>query len=379
MKKGAFDYLVKPIKIENLIQSVDRALSYIEISKISMKFDREYKIWINEMNVEFVTSDPATIEMLNLSQKASQFHSPILIIGETGPGKELVARYIHERSKRGGPFVKLNCASIPKDILEGELFGYKKGAFTGAVQDYEGKIALSDGGTLFLDEIGELPLEIQAKLLHVIEIPEYYPIGSNTKKTVKLHLVAATNRNLRRMVDDGQFRHDLYYRIAVIPIVIPPLRERRGDILPLVDYFIEERKADVILSPEAKLKLIEYSWPGNVRELINVMERSVLMSKNGNFLKDVIIDAESFLSEDYELGHFSSDVPDTWEEFKQYKSGIVKGKKEELERLFIEKLLIKNNGNISVSARNAGIDRRQFQDMIRTLGIDVTLFKSVKS
>jgi DNA-binding NtrC family response regulator len=378
MKKGAFDYLVKPIKIESLIQSIDRALSYIEITKSSPRMDREYKVLINEMNIEFVTSDPATIEMLNLSQKASQFHSPILINGETGTGKELVARYIHERSERKGLFVKLNCASIPKDILEGELFGYKKGAFTGAVQDYDGKIALSDGGTLFLDEIGELPLEIQAKLLHVLEIPEYYPIGSNTKKTVKLHLVTATNRNLRRMVGDGQFRHDLYYRIAVIPIGIPPLRERRGDILPLVDYIIKERKKEVILSPDAKLKLIEYSWPGNVRELINVIERSILMSKNGNFIKDVIIHAEDFHSDDHTLSHFTDEVPDTWEDFKKYKSGIVKEKKDELERLFIEKLLIKNNGNVSLSARSAGIDRRQFQDMIRTLGIDTSLFKSGK-
>ena len=375
MKKGAFDYLVKPIKIENLIQSITRALSYIEISRSATPLEREFKVQINEINMEFITHDPGTIEMINLAQKASQFSSPILIVGETGTGKELFARYIHERSGRKGPFVKLNCASIPKDILEGELFGYKKGAFTGASQDYKGKIALSDNGTLFLDEIGELPLEIQAKLLHVLEIPEFYPLGSNIKRTVNLHLIAATNRNLRRMVDDQRFRRDLYYRIAVIPLSIPPLRERRNDILPLVDFFARGRNADMIVSPEAKLKLLEYSWPGNVRELINVIERSMLMAKNNSILENVVIETEGNDRELQGEGSLSEEVPDTWTAFKRYKSGVLKGRKEELERLFIEKLLITHNGNISQSARKAGIDRRQLQDMIKALGINTSLFK----
>jgi two-component system response regulator AtoC len=375
MKKGAFDYLVKPIKIENLIQSINRALSYIKISRSTLLLEREFKVRIDEMNAEFITHDPATIEMLNLAQKASQFNSPILIVGETGTGKELVARYIHDRSDRKGPFVKLNCASIPRDILEGELFGYRKGAFTGASHDYEGKIALSGNGTLFLDEIGELPLEMQAKLLHVLEIPEYYPLGSNVKRTVDLHLIAATNRNLRRMVDEERFRQDIYYRIAVIPLSIPPLRERRGDILPLVDYFVHKRSTDMIISPEAKLKLLGYSWPGNVRELVNVMERSMLMTKNGSILEDVIIDAEGDPGVVQGRDDLSEKVPDTWTAFKRFKSGILRKRKGELERLFIEKLLIRNNGNISLSARNAGIDRRQFQDMIKALGIDTSLFR----
>jgi two-component system response regulator AtoC len=375
MKKGAFDYLVKPIKIENLIQSINRALSYIKISRSTLLLEREFKVRIDEMNAEFITHDPATIEMLNLAQKASQFNSPILIVGETGTGKELVARYIHDRSDRKGPFVKLNCASIPRDILEGELFGYRKGAFTGASHDYEGKIALSGNGTLFLDEIGELPLEMQAKLLHVLEIPEYYPLGSNVKRTVDLHLIAATNRNLRRMVDEERFRQDIYYRIAVIPLSIPPLRERRGDILPLVDYFIHKRSTDMIISPEVKLKLLGYSWPGNVRELVNVMERSMLMTKNGSILEDVIIDTEGGPGAVQGRDDLSEKVPDTWTAFKRFKSGNLRRRKEELERLFIEKLLIRNNGNISLSARNAGIDRRQFQDMIKALGIDTSLFR----
>jgi DNA-binding NtrC family response regulator len=376
MKKGAFDYLTKPIRIDMLVQSIDRALSYIKILQSSPQLDREFKVRINEIDTQFITHDPATIEMLHLAQKAAQFKPPILIIGETGTGKELVARYIHKHSGRSGPFVRLNCASIPKDILEGELFGYKKGAFTGAVRDYAGKIALSHGGTLFLDEIGELPLETQAKLLHVLEIPEFYPIGSNEKRTVDLHLISATNRNLRRLVDDGQFRQDLYYRIAVIPISIPPLRERRCDILPLVDYFARSRREGMIVGPEAKLRLLEYNWPGNIRELLNVLERSILMAENNDVLEKVIIDVETGYGAPPDES-IANDLPETWGAFKRFKSGVVKGKKEELERLFIEKLLIRYNGNISMSARQAGIDRRQLQDMIKDLGIDTGLFKSV--
>ncbi|MGQ9614945.1 MAG: sigma-54-dependent transcriptional regulator [Spirochaetota bacterium] len=375
MKKGAFDYLVKPIKIENLIQSIERALSYLEVSKSTLKPEGETKVRIEEIDAEFITHDHLTLEMLNLSRKAAQFNSPILIVGETGTGKELIARYIHTKSHRKGPFVRLNCASIPKDILEGELFGYKKGAFTGAVRDYDGKIALSDGGTLFLDEIGELPFEIQAKLLHVLEIPEYYPIGSNDKRNVDLHLIAATNRNLRRMVDEGQFRRDLYYRIAVIPIHIPPLRERRCDILPLVEYFMSQKGCNCILSPDVKLKLIEYSWPGNVRELFNVIERSILMSGKEGVIEDVIIEAENSLSSGALSNLPVSDVPESWEEFKSFKSKAVRERKEELERMFIEKLLLRNNGNISRSARAAGVDRRQFQEMIKELGVDASIFK----
>jgi len=377
MRKGAFDYITKPIKIKNLIQSIDRALSYIMVSKTPTK-EKKGKLLIRDMQVEFITRDPGTLQMLSLAKKASNFKSPILITGETGTGKELVARYIHETSERKGPFVELNCISIPKDILDSELFGYKKGSFTGAINDYSGKIALSDGGTLFLDEIGELPLEIQAKLLRVLEIPEFYPIGSNVKKIVDINLVTATNRNLRKMVDSDRFRHDLYYRIAVIPIKLPPLREKKCDILPLADYFLSSNEKNYILSPDAKLKLLEYNWPGNIRELRNVIERSKLLAGDGSIIKDIIFD-----SEDHEVVESvrSDDlygIPDKWEEFKEFKSSIAKRNKDNIERRFIEKLLIKNNGNISLSARNAGIDRRRLQDMIKELNIDASIFRERK-
>jgi DNA-binding NtrC family response regulator len=375
MKRGAFDYLAKPINIAALTQSIKRALSYVKIEKSAPVLQREYKVNIDEIHAQFVTHDPATIDMLTLAQKASRFDSPILISGETGTGKELVARYIHERSGRKGNFVKLNCASIPRDILEGELFGYKKGAFTGASQDYEGKIALSGGGTLFLDEISELPLDIQAKLLHVLEIPEFYPLGSNIKRTVDLHLISASNRNLRAMVDSNLFRQDLFYRIAVIPITIPPLRERRNDILPLVDYFADAKGATLIVSPSSKLKLLEHIWPGNVRELFNVLERSMLMANKKNILDDVVIDVLEAKRDATGEQELTEHIPSTWRAFKSFKSADLKLRKHDLERIFIEKLLIQHGGNISRCARSAGIDRRQLQDMIKALGIDASLFR----
>jgi DNA-binding NtrC family response regulator len=374
MKKGAFDYLTKPIKIEELEQAIHRALSFIEVSRSSVDLDREYTVTVDDREVEFITRDPATIHTLQLAQKAAGFAAPILIRGETGTGKDLVARLIHTWSGRTGPFVQLNYASIPRDILEGELFGYRKGAFTDAVQDYAGKIALSHQGTLFLDEIGELPLEVQAKLLNVLEQAEFYPIGSNARQKIDLRLVAATNRSLRKMVDEGSFRHDLYYRVAVIPVTLPLLRERTCDILPLAEYFLRQMERECILSPEARLQLLEHGWPGNVRELKNVLERSALLAE-GNLIRRVVLELEDMGG----CGESSpvplEGVPGTWQEFKQYKSRRLGEEKGRLERLFVEKLLVRNGGNISGSARTAGMDRRQLQDLIRELGIDPSLFR----
>jgi transcriptional regulator with PAS, ATPase and Fis domain len=208
----------------------------------------------------------------------------------------------------------------------------------------------------------------------VLEIPEYYPVGSTVKKEIDLYLITATNRNLRKMVDQGSFRNDLYYRIAVIPIKIPPLRERRCDILPLIDYFLRRKQRDLVISPEVKLKLLEYRWPGNVRELMNVLERSVLLAEN-SILADVVFDVELDSSPKTPDGALVEEVPDNWEEFKQYKARVVKTRKIELEKRFIEKLLIQHDGNISETARKAGIDRRQLQEMIKELNIDVAIFR----
>jgi two-component system response regulator AtoC len=375
IRKGAFDYLEKPIKIESLIQSIERVRSYVAVYRSTAKTPTQYRIDVDGEQMEIITRDPTTRQMLNLSQKAAGFDSPILIIGETGTGKELCARYIHESSGRSGSFVELNCASIPRNLLEGELFGYAKGSFTGALSDYEGKIALSHGGTLFLDEIAELPLELQAKLLNVLEIPEYYPIGSNKKRKIDLHIITATNKNLRKIVDTGEFRSDLYYRIAVIPIKLPPLRERKCDVLPLVDYFIGKKEKRYVVTPDAKLRLMSYSWPGNVRELRNVLERSVLFAESDDIVRDVIFDTESYGAFENSMHTEVDEVPERWEDFMHFKSAVLKAHKTELERIFVEKLLIKNGGNISACSRSSGMDRRQLQELIKALGVDTTIFR----
>jgi two-component system response regulator AtoC len=378
IRKGAFDYLEKPIKIESLIQSIERVRSYVAVYRSTVKPPTRYQIAVDGEQMEIVTRDPATRQMLNLAQKAARFDSPILIIGETGTGKELCARYIHQSSGRSGSFVELNCASIPRNLLEGELFGYKKGSFTGALSDYEGKIALSHGGTLFLDEIAELPLELQAKLLNVLEIPEYYPIGSNKKRKIDLRIITATNKNLRKIVDTGEFRGDLYYRVAVIPIKLPPLRERKCDILPLVDYFIGKKEKKYIVTPEAKLRLMGYSWPGNVRELRNVLERSMMFAEDDDIVRGVLFDTENYSSFENRIHTVVDEVPERWEDFKRFKSTVLSARKTELERIFVEKLLIKNEGNISACSRSSGMDRRQLQELIKALGIDATIFREGK-
>jgi DNA-binding NtrC family response regulator len=215
---------------------------------------------------------------------------------------------------------------------------------------------------------------VQAKLLNVLEQAEFYPIGSNKRQKIDLRLVAATNRSLRRMVDEASFRHDLYYRIAVIPVTLPLLRERKCDILPLANTFLHQMERDFVLAPDAKLQLLEHNWPGNVRELKNVLERSALLAE-GNLIDRVVLEVEDFGAPVEAAPLSVEEVPDTWDDFKRYKSDRLGAEKERLERLFVEKLLVRNGGNISSSARSAGIDRRQLQDLIKELGIDASLFK----
>jgi Transcriptional regulator containing GAF, AAA-type ATPase, and DNA binding domains len=223
-------------------------------------------------------------EVIRLCLEVAKSDATVLIRGESGVGKELIADLIHENSYRGGKqIVKINCAAIPENLLESELFGYKKGAFTGAISDKKGKFELAEGGTIFLDEIGDLPPSLQAKLLRVIQTKEIEPIGGTTKK-VNVRIIAATNRNLEELVREGKFREDLYYRLNVVPIFIPPLRERKEDIRPLVDFFLEKFNKkygkNISISKGAMLIFEDYDWYGNVRELENLVERLVITSSD---------------------------------------------------------------------------------------------------
>jgi len=282
MKLGALDYLQKPFEIDELLVVVRRALEH-------QRLRSEYGYLRNERDEQFdhygiIGRSRAMQEVIQRAELVADTKSTVLITGETGTGKELVARAIHDRSaQRDMPLIKVNCAAIPETLLESELFGHIRGAFTGATNTKKGKFALADGGTIFLDEIGTMNPTLQSKLLRVLQEREIEPLGSERTEKIDVRVIAATNRDLRQMVADGKFQEDLFYRLNVIPIEIPPLRERREDIPALVDHFVQKHAQrvgrrvtgmeDGVLSG-----LQQYDWPGNVRELENTIERAVVLS-----------------------------------------------------------------------------------------------------
>jgi DNA-binding NtrC family response regulator len=282
MKLGAFDYLQKPFEVEELIVAVRRALEHHRLRT-------QNRYLLSERDEEFnhygiVGRSPVIQELIRKLELVARSKSTVLITGETGTGKELAARAIHDRSdQRDMPLIKVNCAAIPETLLETELFGHVRGAFTGAASNKKGKFALADGGSIFLDEIGTMSPALQAKLLRVVQEREFEPLGAERSQSVDVRVIAATNRDLRKLVAEGAFLEDLYYRLTVIPIDIPPLRERREDIPALVEHFMrkhEQRTGKRVegIEDEALRLLRDYDWPGNVRELENALERAVVLS-----------------------------------------------------------------------------------------------------
>jgi DNA-binding NtrC family response regulator len=282
MKLGTLDYLIKPFEIDELIVVVRRALDH-------QRLRTEHRYLISERDEQFdhygiIGRSRAMEEVIRRAELVAETKSTVLITGETGTGKELVARAIHDRSaQRDMPLIKVNCAAIPETLLESELFGHVRGAFTGATTTKKGKFALADGGSIFLDEIGTMSPPLQSKLLRVLQEREFEPLGSERTEKVDLRVIAATNRDLRQMVADAKFQEDLFYRLNVIPIEIPPLRERRDDIPSLVEHFIQKHAQRVgrrieRLDETVMSGLQQYDWPGNVRELENTIERAVVLS-----------------------------------------------------------------------------------------------------
>jgi DNA-binding NtrC family response regulator len=282
MKLGALDYLQKPFEIDELLVVVDRALDHHRLRT-------EYRYLRSERDEQFdhygiIGRSRAMEEIIRRAERVADTKSTVLITGETGTGKELVARAIHHRSpQRDMPLIKVNCAAIPESLLESELFGHVRGAFTGATTTKKGKFALADGGSIFLDEIGTMSPALQSKLLRVLQEREFEPLGSERTETIDLRVIAATNRDLRQMVAEGKFQEDLFYRLNVIPIEIPPLRERREDIAPLVEHFVRKHaqrtgRAIERIDEGVLAALQQYDWPGNVRELENTIERAVVLA-----------------------------------------------------------------------------------------------------
>lgn len=283
MRAGAYDYLTKPIDYDELALVVSRVLEHFqliaEVRSLRASLDRKYGF------ENIIGHSEALLSLLDTAARAAQSNSTILIHAETGTGKELLARAIHLNSRRREkPFITINCGAIPRELLESELFGHVKGSFTGAVAHKAGKVQMADGGTLFLDEIGEMPGELQVKLLRLIQQGELEKVGATSQVKVDVRFVAATHRNLQALIEDGLFREDLYYRLAVIPLELPPLRDRAEDIPELVQHFFlkarqKEGRATLVFPPALLRHFQDYRWPGNVRELENVIERIVVLAR----------------------------------------------------------------------------------------------------
>lgn len=283
MRRGAYDYLTKPVNLEELRFRIEKVLE-------AQSLRREVEALRGRLAGgaalgRVVAASPAMREILVVLERIRDRDISVLLVGETGVGKDVVARLIHEMSSRkDGPYLAINCATLPDDLLDSELFGHVKGAFTGATAARDGLFQKADAGTLFLDEIGEVGAKLQAKLLRVLENGDVRPVGGDAVAQVDVRVIAATNRNLEEMVKDGDFRQDLFYRLQVLPIHIPPLRERREDILPLVEHFLgdlRERLGDSALdfTPAARKKMMLFDWPGNIRQLQNVIERSFALHR----------------------------------------------------------------------------------------------------
>jgi DNA-binding NtrC family response regulator len=299
MKAGAYDYLTKPVHSDEMSLVVHRALEHLrlveQVRTLRLSLNKKYGF------ENILGGSDVLLEVLDMAARAAHSNSTVLIHGETGTGKELLARAIHFNSSRGdNPLVTINCGAIPKELLESELFGHRRGAFTGSVADKKGRIELAHRGTLFLDEIAEMSPDLQVKLLRLIQEGEIEKVGSVSKVTVDVRIIAATHRDLQAMIEDGTFREDLYYRLAVIPLVIPPLRERSQDIPDLVQHFFSKSRQkngrpNLAMSPALLPYFVRYRWPGNVRELENIVERIVVLARGSDI---TIEDLPQFLRQE---------------------------------------------------------------------------------
>lgn len=354
LKAGAYDYLTKPLDFDALRLALHRALEHTKLRTEN----QELKEQLARLRLPEIIGKSASMERLvDLLALVAPSEATVLITGESGTGKGMVARAIHANSLRSqGSLVEVNCAAIPENLLETELFGHDKGAFTGADKARRGRFAQADGGTIFLDEVGELSLPMQAKLLRVLQDGHIQRVGSDQAITVNVRILAATNRDLQRMTQEGAFREDLYYRLNVVTIEVPPLRERKDDIPLLVDHFLKtftaKNKRTVRgITPRAMDLLVKYDWPGNVRELENVIERAVILLR-GEYLTEAELPLH--------LQRAAPSAPSAFEgkgsleEFEPSSSMTLA----EMEKLLIEKVLMETGGNKSEAARRLGITRR---------------------
>ncbi|MFZ7113163.1 MAG: sigma-54-dependent transcriptional regulator [Desulfatiglandales bacterium] len=374
MKLGAFDYIAKPFSEDELILSVERAAEKKRLVQENLSLKRELLGRYGFDNI--VGRNPKILEIFDAIQKVAPTDSTVLLNGESGTGKELFARAIHVRSKRAArQFVAVDCSTLSPGLLESELFGHVKGAFTGAVQDKAGIFEVAHKGTLFLDDVANLNTEIQAKLLRVLEMQEYKPVGASQVKKTDIRLIAATNKDLKAMVNDGLFREDLFYRLNVVPIDLPPLRERKDDIPLLAYHFLRlfcrktGKKIDGF-SHEALEMLANHDWPGNVRQLKNAIERLVIL------VDREVLDILDLLDHLHARRSWQEgSVPESLRELKTMKKQLLDETYGHIEKTFLIKAMKKCEGNITLAAKRVGMQRSNFSALLKKHHLSLEDFK----
>ncbi len=358
VRLGAYDFLEKPIAPEKLLVTIERALAFHALGRenAGLRAERGDRV----ADFEMVGQSAAAGTVREAIRRVAPTQAKVLILGENGTGKELVARAIHDASSRArGPFIKVNCAAIPRDLVESELFGHERGSFTGATATRKGKFELADQGTLFLDEVGDMSAEAQAKLLRALETGEAERVGGSRAIRFDVRVIAATNKDLKAEIAAGRFREDLYYRLSVVPIVVPALRERGDDIPLLAEHFLgraaaDNRRPPIRLSAEAARRLRAHDWPGNIRELRNLMERISIMS-----------DAEELTGA--VLSSYLEEVPPSAEEIENPSN--LRGQLDAAEREVLRAELERAAWNVSAAAKNLGIDRASLHRKMKRHGI----------
>lgn len=357
MKAGATEYLTKPFDLGELKLSIDKAIRISELSaeveRLREELDRDWDVG------GFVAADPRMVEILGTVEKVAPTNATAMIYGESGTGKELIARAIHRLSPRSmKPFVEVHAGALPETLLESELFGYEKGAFTGAVTAKPGRFELANGGTLFLDEVGDISLGVQVKLLRVLQERRFERLGGTRSIDVDVRVVAATNRDLQQLIADGAFREDLFYRLNVVPITLPPLRQRQGDIPRLVAHFLEKYEASgKTITNEAMEAMSSYPWPGNIRELENTIERITILAPGDEIgLQDMPAEVREGVAPSASRTH-SFELPEDGLDL------------EEVEMDFLRQALERTAGNQAKAAKLVGLTPKTFEARVHRLGL----------
>ena len=358
MKAGASDYVLKPFSLEDMMITIDKVLELHALRdeniKLKTELGRRYDFG------QIIGRSPSMQEVFDAASRVAPTRATVLLGGESGTGKGLLARAIHFHSPRkDAPFTKINCSSIPENLMESELFGYEKGAFTGAAQSHPGKFEQADGGTVFLDEIGDVPAAVQVKLLRVLQEREFERLGGTKTTQVDVRIIAATNQDLRAALEQGTFREDLYYRLNVLPVNLPPLRQRKEDIPYLIDHFLEKYSADTggrikEITPAAVDKLTAYHWPGNVRELENIIERAMVLARS-----------DSIGVDDVHLDHARVGAPSGDAVFLP--DGMTL---EQYEQQLIREALRRTDDNKSQAARLLGLTRNALRYRLSQMGVE---------